>query len=59
MDSADFDAVMWSAKSSADSLEQEMRRLQLDALKKGVLTDYSFLVGPEKDDAAEVSHLIL
>jgi len=34
--------------------EQEMRRLKLDTIEKGEVTDFSFLVGPD-EEAAEVS----
>jgi len=32
-----------------------MRRLKLEALEKGLATDYSFLVGTDKDATPEVS----
>jgi len=43
--------------SSADPSEAallRMRSLKLEALEKGDLTDFSFLVGTEKDSTAEV-----
>jgi len=45
--------IMSSSESSGfvEGAEQEMRRLKLEALEKGDLTDYTFLVGTEKDDA--------
>jgi len=31
--------------------ELEMRRMKLQAIEEGQLTDFSFLVGPDKDTA--------
>jgi len=40
--------------SSAEKAEQEMRQKKLEALEKGQMTDFSFLIGQEKDNS-EVS----
>jgi len=40
---------MSSAESSWEiAAEQEMRRLKLEAIDKGEVTDYSFKVGPDE-----------
>jgi len=43
------------SSGSEEDVEQEMRCLKLEALEKGRHTDFTFLVGPDKDDAV-VSH---
>jgi len=40
--------------SPAERTSLEMQRLKLEAIEKGELTDFSFLVGPDKDTDAEV-----
>jgi len=38
-------------QSSAAKAEEEMRYLKLDAIEKGLVTDFSFIVGPDKETA--------
>jgi len=43
--------ILSPSKAARNAAEKEMRRLKLDALEKGTMTDFAFLLGPEKETA--------